>query len=139
MKTNFAFVKMLPAVLLIAGALAADPTPSPPPPPAAGVIPLGVTVIQMHAVVAGWSVKKDILGKHVQNSRKEDLGKIEDIIITPKDQAAFAIIGVGGFLGIAEELVAIPAHQLKPENGYFLLAGATKAVLRAMPPFVYAH
>jgi sporulation protein YlmC with PRC-barrel domain len=134
MKATFALVKLLPALFLITGTLGADPTPPP-----AGVIPLGVTVIQLRAVVAGWSVKKDVLGKHVQNSRKEDLGKIEDVVITPNDQVAFAIIGVGGFLGIAERLVAIPASQLKAENGYFLLPGATKDVLSAMPPFIYAH
>ncbi len=107
--------------------------------PAAGVIPLGVTVIEMRAVVAGWSAKKDILGKHVQNDRKEDLGTIQDIIITQKDEAAFAIIGVGGFLGIAERLVAIPTRQLKIEDGHFLLAGATKEALTQMPPFIYSH
>jgi hypothetical protein len=107
--------------------------------PAAGLIPLGVTVIEMRAVVAGWSAKKDILGKHVQNGRKEDLGTIQDIIITPKNEAAFAIIGVGGFLGIAERLVAIPTRQLKVQDGHFLLAGATKDTLTRMPPFIYSH
>ncbi|HEY1730036.1 MAG TPA: PRC-barrel domain-containing protein [Candidatus Baltobacteraceae bacterium] len=107
--------------------------------PAAGQIPLGITIIEMRAVVAGWSVKKDVFGKHVQNDRKEDLGKIEDIIITPEDQAAFAIVGVGGFLGIAERRVAIPMRNFKVVGDHFLLKGATKDVLRGMPPFIYTH
>lgn len=145
MMKKFALFATLP-MLLISGNVATAQraqlsqatTPSPSP-PAAGVIPLGVTVIEMQAIVAGWSVRKDIIGKHVQNDRKEDLGKISDIIITQKDQAAFAIIGVGGFLGIAERLVAIPMRQLKISGDHFLLPGATKDVLTKMPPFVYAH
>ncbi|MEA2719285.1 MAG: hypothetical protein QOJ39_1149 [Candidatus Eremiobacteraeota bacterium] len=107
--------------------------------PAAGVVPLGVTVIEMQAVVAGWSVKKDLLGKGVQNEKKENLGKIEDIILSRNDSASFAIIGVGGFLGIGERLVAIPMSRIKLQSGQLVLAGATKDNIRAMPPFVYAH
>jgi hypothetical protein len=107
--------------------------------PVAGQVPLGVTVIQLRAIVAGWSAKKDVLGKHVQNDHGEDLGAIEDIILTQPNEASYEIIGVGGFLGIAERLVAIPTRQLKIEGNHFVLPGATKDVLRAMPPFVYSH
>jgi sporulation protein YlmC with PRC-barrel domain len=122
------------------GARAQQQTPAPPSPtPVAGEIPLGVTVIELRAIVTGWSAKKDLLGKTVQNDKKEKLGKIEDIIISPKTSVSHAIIGVGGFLGIGERLVAIPIGQLRVTNGQLVLPGATKDVLKAMPPFVYSH
>jgi hypothetical protein len=146
MMKRSALVAAFPVLLVSGGAFAANPSTaaeqiaqSAPPSPAAGVIPLGVTVIELQAVIAGLSCKKDILGKHVQNDRKEDLGRIEDLIITQKDEAAYAIVSVGGFLGIGGRLVTIPTRQLKQDSGHFVLAGATKDVLRAMPPFVYAH
>jgi hypothetical protein len=143
-------IAALPALVLIGGTAVAQATPreqlaqatptaSPAASPAAGVIPLGVTIVEMRAIVTGWSAKKDILGKHVRNDRNEDLGRIEDLIITPKDEASFAIVGVGGFLGIAARLVAIPTKQLAVEGDHFKLPGATKDALKAMPPFIYAH
>jgi hypothetical protein len=118
------------AIALFAGATLTATTPSRPAvaanrapsaeasgAPAAGVIPLGITVIEMHAVVAGWSAKRDLLGKDVQNDKKQTLGKISDIIVTPNNSVSFAIIGVGGFLGIPSRLVAIPMRQLRLENG----------------------
>jgi uncharacterized protein YrrD len=93
----------------------------------------------MEAVVVGWSAKKDLLGKPVVNDRKEKLGNIEDIVLAPNGSASYAIIGVGGFLGIGTRLVAIPMKQIKLENGQLVLSGATKDVLKGMPPFVYAH
>jgi sporulation protein YlmC with PRC-barrel domain len=107
--------------------------------PVAGEVPLGVTVIEMRAVVAGWSVKKDLLGKSVQNDKKENLGKIEDLIISPRTSASVAIVGVGGFLGIPARLVAIPMNQIKLQGTQLVLPGATKDALKAMPPFVYSH
>jgi sporulation protein YlmC with PRC-barrel domain len=141
---KYALLGTVPLLVLVCGIAVAAPKEqlaqeSAPSAPVAGQIPLGVTVIQMRAIVAGWSVKRDVLGKNVQNDRKENLGKIEDLIVTPQDQAAFAIIGVGGFLGIAERLVAIPTQRLKIVGDHFLLNGATKENLQAMPPFVYAH
>ena len=137
--------RVLPAVALVLAAASSSPPASAQTrapataPPAAGEIPLGVTVIEMRAVVTGWSAKRDLLGKTVQNDKKQNRGKIDDIIVSPTNSVSFAIIGVGGFLGIASRLVAIPMKQLKLENGELVLPSATKENLTAMPPFVYAH
>lgn len=109
-------------------------------PPVAGVVPLGVTVAELKAVAVGMSAKSHILGKGVYNDAKESIGTIEDIVITPAQMVSFAIIGVGGFLGLGEHLVAIPMTQLKfrSAEGSFLLPGATKDAVKKLPPFVYA-
>jgi sporulation protein YlmC with PRC-barrel domain len=113
-------------------------------PPVAGATPLGVTVTEMEAVVVGWSVKKDLLGKTVTNDKKERIGKIEDIIVAPGSgskmpHASVAIIGVGGFLGMARHDVAIPTDQIRIEGTNLMLPGATKDALKATPEFQYAR
>jgi sporulation protein YlmC with PRC-barrel domain len=118
----------------------AQSTGQPPAAPVAGRAPIGVAV--MEAVVVGWSAKRDLTGKPVVNDKNEKIGKIDDLIISPsKDSttpaASFAIIGVGGFLGIGNRDVAIPMEQLKLQNKQLILPGATKDALKAMPPFVY--
>ena len=72
--------------------------------PVAGRTTVGVAVIEMDAIIAGWSVKEHLLRKAVVNEKKERIGTVDDIIITPSadakmNSASFAIIGVGGFLG----------------------------------------
>jgi sporulation protein YlmC with PRC-barrel domain len=99
-------------------------------------------VVEMEAVVIGRSAKRDLLGKTVVNDKNEKIGKVDDLIISPsKDSntpaASFAIIGVGGFLGMGKRDVAIPMEQLKIQNKQLALPGATKDTLKAMPPFLY--
>lgn len=113
-------------------------------PPVAGKAPLGVAVVEMEAVIQGWSAKKDLLDKTVTNDQKEKIGKIEDLIISRSTDAklpiaSFAIIGVGGFLGIGKNDVAIPMEQIKLEEKQLVLPGATKAALKALPRFEYAR
>jgi sporulation protein YlmC with PRC-barrel domain len=103
----------------------------------AGVAPIGVTVQEMQLVVVGWSAKHKLLGAKVYNDQNQDIGKIEDIIVSPKRTVSYAIIGVGGFLGIGTHLVAIPMDQLTFVNNRFILRGATKDALKAMPEFHY--
>jgi sporulation protein YlmC with PRC-barrel domain len=103
----------------------------------AGEATLGVTVEELKLVVLGWSVKKDMLDKNVYNDKKEGIGEIKDVIVSTKKQVSWAIIGVGGFLGVATKLVAIPMDQLALTNGKFILKGATKDALKAMPEFKY--
>jgi sporulation protein YlmC with PRC-barrel domain len=145
MKRIIAVLTMSAAPLWVGVASAQAPAQSsaqPPAAPVAGRAPLGVTVVEMEAIVIGRSAKRDLLGKTVVNDKNEKIGKVDDLIISPsKDSSApaasFAIIGVGGFLGMGKRDVAIPMEQLKVENKQLALPGATKDMLKAMPPFVY--
>jgi hypothetical protein len=110
--------------------------------PVAGRAPLGVTVVEMEAVVVGWSAKHDLMGKTVVNDKNEKIGKIDDLIVSPSKDgstpaASFAIVGVGGFLGLGKRDVAIPSEQFKVQNKQLVLPGATKDALKALPPFEY--
>ncbi len=92
----------------------------------------------MDNIIIGWSTKKEILGTRVMSEAKERIGEIEDIIITPQKAASYAIIGVSGFIGIGELRVAISFQQLKMQETNFVLAGATKDAVKALPEFKYA-
>jgi sporulation protein YlmC with PRC-barrel domain len=104
----------------------------------AGSSTIGVTKEEIKAVMEGWSAKKAILGKAVYNDKNEKIGTVDDLIITPDRSVSYAIIGAGGFLGIGKHDVAIPMSQLKLEKDKFILPGATKEALKAMPKFEYA-
>ena len=122
-------------------AVAAQPAATGPAVPVAGRSTLGVAVVEMDAIVAGWSVKESLMRKAVVNEKKEKIGSVDDIIIAPgadgKMHTSYAIIGVGGFLGIKRHDVAIPMEQLKLVDGKLTLTGATKDALKALPEFEY--
>lgn len=102
-----------------------------------GSTQLGVAVAD---VTTGWSAKRQVLGKTVFNDGGDRIGKVDDIIVAPDKAVSYAIIGAGGFLGVGRHDVAIPVTQIKQQSdGKFILAGATKDVLKAMPPFEYAN
>ncbi len=99
---------------------------------------IGVTVDEEVLVSHGWSVKRQILGKHVVNDQNEKLGKIEDLVVNPDKSMSYAIIGVGGFLGMGKHDIAVPVSQLRSEEDRFVLPNATKESVKAMPEFHYA-
>ena len=92
----------------------------------------------MKEIVAGWSAKKDVIGKSVYNDKGEKVGKIDDVVIGPDKAVSYAIVGTGGFVGLAKHDVVIPVNHLKQEGNRIILPGATKEVLKALPPFQYA-
>lgn len=147
MKRMIAILAMS-AVPLWAGVASAQAPAQPgaqaPAAPVAGRTPLGVTVVETETVVLGWSAKRELLGKTVVNDKNEKIGKVDDVIISPSKgdsapAAPYAIIGVGGFLGIGQRDVAIPMDQLKIQNKQLSLPGATKDALKALPAFVYQN
>jgi sporulation protein YlmC with PRC-barrel domain len=104
----------------------------------AGTTTLGVSVEEIKAVAPGWSAKKQVLGKPVYNDNNERVGEVDDIIIAPDKSISYAIIGVGGFLGLSEHHVAVPFNQVTSGDGKIVLPGATKDKLKAIPKFDYA-
>ena len=104
----------------------------------AGSTTPGMSVEELQTIARGWSATKQILGKPVYNDKNEKVGDVDDLIIAPDSASSYAIIGVGGFLGLGERQVAVPANHLKHTEGRIVLPGATKDALQAMPSFQYA-
>ncbi|CAM3785054.1 PRC-barrel domain-containing protein [Bordetella sputigena] len=93
-----------------------------------------VDVVQL---ATGYRASK-LIGSEVQNSDKDEIGKVDDIIVSPGDQEPYAIISVGGFLGMGNRLVAVPFKQLTVADKRLRMEGASKDSLRALPEFRYA-
>src|SRR5262249_6045319 len=104
----------------------------------AGSSVIGGTETELREVATGWSAKKQILGKDVYNPNGEKIGSITDLIVAPNRSVSYAIVGVGGFLGMRKHDVAVPVSQFKEEGGKIVLPGATKDALKAAPEFEYA-
>lgn len=80
---------------------------------------------------AGW-----LLGGNVINDQNEKVGTIAEFVIG-QDYALFAVLEVGGFLGLGSHLVAVPIRALVFEDAgrKVVLPGATSKALRSFPEF----
>ena len=94
---------------------------------------------ELREVTNGWSAKRSILGQPVYNDKDERVGSVDDIIVTPDKAVSYAIINAGGFLRLTKHNVAIPVAQFKLVDNKFVLPGATKDILKAMPEFQSAQ
>ncbi len=76
-------------------------------------------------------------GDSVVNSKGEDLGKIEEIMIhVPSGKIAYAVLSFGGFLGLGDKLFAIPWEALKlDEDNHRFVLDVDKEKMERAPGF----
>jgi sporulation protein YlmC with PRC-barrel domain len=98
-----------------------------------------ISVVDVKMLGTGLRASK-IIGADVVNENKDTIGKIDDLIISHDDHKVYAVISVGGFLGMGSKLVAVNYDDLQPtsNNNGFVLAGATKDSLKSLPEYKYA-
>jgi sporulation protein YlmC with PRC-barrel domain len=97
---------------------------------------IGISVTEADAILAGWSVKRSILGKPVFNEQGQQVGKVYDIVVAPDKSVSYAIVDAQRFVGMRHD-VAVPIEQLDFADGKLVLPGATREALKAMPVFQY--
>ena len=76
-----------------------------------------------------WRASK-VAGVSVYNDNNESLGSINDLLMDKSGNIKAVVVGVGGFLGVGEHLVAIPFDKIKFVNepiAYTGVAGAPNA------------
>lgn len=59
-----------------------------------------------------WRTSK-LVGLNVYNDSNESLGSINDLLADKNGDIKAVVIGVGGFLGVGEHLVAVPIDKVK--------------------------
>ena len=62
-----------------------------------------------------WRASK-LVGLSVYNENNESLGSINDLLTDKSGNIKAVVIGVGGFLGVGEHLVAVPFEKIKFVN-----------------------
>lgn len=129
MKNKIMPLALLAVTLAIAGSANAQ---------VAGTSTVRVGPTEATQVATGWSVRKSILGQTVYNDAGEKVGKVEDLIISPRQNVSYFIVGAGGFVGLGRHDVAVLVSQFREQGGKILMAGATKDTIKSMPAFNYA-
>jgi len=89
------------------------------------------------SLVQGYRTSK-VVGSTVINDTNETVGTVDDLIVTPNEKVPFAVLSVGGFLGMGKKLVVVPFSQLEVQDKRMMLRGATKDSLQGLPEYKYA-
>ena len=73
-----------------------------------------------------WRTSK-LVGLNVYNDSNESLGSINDLLADKSGDIKAVVIGVGGFLGVGEHLVAVPFDKVKFVDEPIAYTGASSA------------
>jgi len=82
-----------------------------------------------------------LIGDKVINPHKEELGRIEELMIDPySGRVAYAVLSFGGFLGMGDKLFAIPWKALSLDAaGQRFILNISKDLLDRAPGFDKAN
>ena len=93
--------------------------------------------VDVAIVAKGHRISK-LLSSNVMNDKNEKVGTLDDVIVD-HDRNLFAVLQVGGFLGINTRLVAVPYQSLVIDDAgkKIELPGASRDELRKLAEFKY--
>lgn len=77
----------------------------------------------------------EIEGTAVRDANGESVGEIDEVVRGKTDGVLYFVTDVGGFLGLGEREVAIPASQFTRADDHLILNNATKAELESREQF----
>ena len=109
MFTKYMTAGLLGSALLASAAFAQSAAPTTTAPAAAAV------TASDSSFNGNWRTSK-VVGLNVYNDGNESLGSINDLLTDKNGNIKAVIIGVGGFLGVGEQLVAVPFDKIKFVN-----------------------
>jgi len=99
-----------------------------------------VTLVEVSPVVLATGYRSSkLVGSPVYNDAKENIGQVDDMIVTTKDSVPFVVLSVGGFLGMGKHYVVVPASSLEVVGGRTTLHGGTVTSLKALPSYTYTY
>ena len=93
--------------------------------------------VDVKTLAAGYRASK-VIGSSVVNDANETIGKIDDILISSDGKQPYAVLSIGGFLGMGSHLVVVPYDPLTFADKKVTLPGGSKEGLKMLPEFKYA-
>lgn len=92
--------------------------------------------VDVTQLAAGYRASK-VIGSAVVNDANESIGSIDDLLVSQDGKDTFAVLSVGGFLGMGSKLVVVPYTSLQFGDKVVLPAGSKDGLMQ-LPEFKYA-
>ena len=96
-----------------------------------------IAKVDVQKVAAGYRASK-VIGSSILNEANETIGKIDDLLVTRDGKEPYAVLSVGGFLGMGTHMVVVRYDSLKFADNKIVLPGGTKNGLKMLPAFQYS-
>ena len=96
-----------------------------------------IAKVDVQKVAAGYRASK-VIGSSVVNDANETIGKIDDLLVTRDGKEPYAVLSIGGFLGMGTHMVVVRYDSLKFADNKIVLPGGSKAGLKMLPAFQYS-
>jgi PRC-barrel domain len=96
-----------------------------------------IAKVDVQKVAAGYRASK-VIGSSVLNEASEVIGKIDDLLVTRDGKEPYAVLSIGGFLGMGTHMVVVRYDSLKFADNKIVLPGGSKDGLKMLPTFQYA-
>ena len=93
--------------------------------------------VDVQKLSAGYRASK-VIGSSVVNDANETIGTVDDLLVSRDGKQPYAVLSIGGFLGMGTRLVVVPYETLKFADKKVMLPGGTKEGLKMLPEFKYA-
>jgi hypothetical protein len=93
--------------------------------------------VDVQKLAAGYRASK-VIGSSVVNDANETIGKIDELLVRSAGKQPYAVLSIGGFLGVGTHLVVVPYETLKFADKRVRRPGGTKEGLKMLPEFKYA-
>ena len=94
-----------------------------------------VTDSELKKSVTEVNKASSFIGMNVKNMQNENLGKVHDLVFDPqKGKISYAVLSIGGVLGVGDKLIAVPVTSLRPQPGQnFLVLNMDKNQVQTAP------
>jgi PRC-barrel domain len=96
-----------------------------------------IAKVDVQKVAAGYRASK-VIGSSVVNDANETIGKIDDLLVTHDGKEPYAVLSIGGFLGMGTHMVVVRYDSLKFADNKIVLPGGSKDGLKMLPAFQYS-
>jgi PRC-barrel domain len=96
-----------------------------------------IAKVDVQKVAAGYRASK-VIGSSVLNEANETIGKIDDLLVTRDGKEPYAVLSIGGFLGMSTHMVVVRYDSLKFADNKIVLPGGSKDGLKMLPVFQYS-
>jgi hypothetical protein len=126
-KATFLASAALVSVALLSGSARAQGTPQ----------TVEIAKLDVHTLAAGYRASK-VIGSSVVNDANETIGEIQDLLVSADGKQPFAVLSIGGFLGMGTHLVVVRYAALQFTDKKVMLPGGSKEGLKMLPEFKYA-